>query len=50
MPKVDDKSKDKALKSVRDPIRRCLLNRPEKEGSTRNGKLGLCDYEKTCGL
>ena len=40
----EDKNKDKTLKLVSNPIR-CLVNEPEHEISTRNGKLGVCDYE-----
>ena len=41
--KINDKDKkeDKTLKLVSNPIRRRLVNEPEQEISTRNGKLGV---------
>lgn len=41
-----DDEKDKTIKSVSDPIRRRLINEQEQESSTRNGNLGVCEYEK----
>ena len=40
--------KDKTVKSVSDPacIGRRLINEPDQESSTGNGKLGVNEYEK----
>ena len=42
--KVDDKNKDKTVKSVCNP-RKAISTDPEKQSSTGNGMLGLCDYD-----